>query len=384
MRDDGDMRKFPPSPITSLIDETPLFNLGESTSPDLTVEELVGAEAAAELDKFRLGYGTSAGDSELRGLLAANLGVRDDQVLVTAGAAAALFLLGLLFGDEEGEVVVVRPCFPPVLDALWGTGARISTPRLQFEDGYRLNVTAVSDTLTASTRLVMLASPQNPSGVALARSEAEQLLAVMARVCPQAYLLVDETYREAVHGHALPAESFASLSPRVLTCASLSKSHGAPGLRIGWLTVPDADLYAQLRLAKFNTAVACGSLDEFLATRLLRRAEEVLASRRAFLVDALAVVEEWAGRRRDLLRWIRPDAGAFCCVQLDPVVFGFDDVRRFHAALARRRTLVSRGEWFGDSEHVFRLGFGHVPMETLRAGLDVVGEALSCWDPARR
>lgn len=370
------MRQFPPAPITSLLDETPLYNLGESYCRELTLGELLGADGAERIMRFRLGYGTSAGEPELRRLLAANVGVADDRVLVTAGATSALFLVELLCGDGEDEVVVVQPCFPPMLAALQGIGARIVTMQLRFESGYRLNLAAFSNTLSARTHLVMLASPQNPSGIALRREEIEQVLDAMSRVCPQALLLVDETYREAVYGQAPVPESFASVFPQVLTCASLSKSHGAPGLRIGWLTVPDRGLYDQLRLAKFNTAISCGALDEFLAAEILRRAEPILGARRAYLTEVLAAVEKWVVGHSDQVRWVRPDAGAFCCIQLDPVAFGQHGVRRFYAQLAERRTLVAPGEWFGDSEYVFRLGFGYEPMEKLQTGLEMLTEAL--------
>jgi aspartate/methionine/tyrosine aminotransferase len=370
------MRRFPSSPITQLIDDKPSVNLGESTCRDLSVEELLGPRAAAAVGPLPLGYRTSSGDPELRALIAASTGTDPDHVLVTAGAGAALSLLALLFGEGDGEFLVVRPCFPPVMDSLRGIGGRVVTTMVTFDGGYRLDPASVAAGLSARTRLVLVASPQNPSGVALARDEIDKLLAEMSRVSPEAWLVVDETYREAVYGDAPVPESFATASPRVITCASLSKSHGAPGLRIGWLTVPHAGLYDQLRLAKFNTGISCGALDEVLATELLRRATAVLGPRRAFLAEALPVVRDWVERHHDHVRWVPPDAGAMCCIQLRPEVFGPGGMARFHSRLAEYGVLVSRGEWFGDSPYVVRLGFGHEPMERLRAGLDLVGEAL--------
>jgi aspartate/methionine/tyrosine aminotransferase len=373
------MRRFPPTPITRLVDEAPRYNLGESYCQELTLDELLGShgsDGADRLAQVRLGYRTSAGERELRRLIAANAGVADDQVLVTSGAASALFLLGLLFGDGDQEIVVVQPCFPPTLAALRGIDARVVTTPLRFEDGYRLDLPATSDRLNSRTRLVMLSSPQNPSGVAFTQAEIEQLLAMMSRRCPEALLLVDEVYRESVYGQAPVPASFASLSPRVVTCASLSKSHGAAGLRIGWLTVQDHELYDQLRLAKFNAAISCGALDEVLAVELLRRAESLLAPRRAFLAEALAVVEAWVQSQSGLVRWVRPDAGAICCIQLDPATFGQSGMRRFYAALADRQTSVAPGEWFGDGPNVFRLGFGYEPMDKLKTGLEMISDAL--------
>ena len=368
------MRQFPASPITALIDEKPRYNLGESMALDLTVAGLLGPDGLADLAGVNLGYGTSAGDPELRALLAARLGVADSRVLITGGAAGALFLIGLLCGD--GEILVGRPCFPPAFDALRGSGAQVVTVQSGFDDGYRIDLDAFAGKLSPRTQLVMFASPQNPSGVAITEGEVEGILAAMSRTCPQALLLIDETFREASYGSAPPAASFAGTSPRLLTCASLSKAYGVPGLRAGWLTVPDPALYEQLRLAKFNSSVCCGALDEFLAVAVLSRAGQVLASRGAVLAEARDIVERWIKGHAGRLDWLRPEAGAFCCARLDPGTFGTADIDRFHASLAAERTQVAAGPWFGDSANIIRIGLGYEPADKLELGLDVISGAL--------
>jgi len=368
------MRQFPASPITALIDGKPRYYLGESMAHDLTVAGLLGPGGLASLAEVNLGYGTSAGDPALRALLAARLGIPDDQVLITAGAAGALFLTGLLCSD--GEILVGRPCFPPAFDALRGLGAPVVTVRSRFDDGYRIDLDAFAARLSPRTQLVMFASPQNPAGVTITEGEVEQILAAMSRTCPEALLLIDETFREATYGDTPPAASFAGASPRLLTCASLSKAYGVPGLRVGWLTVPDPGLYEQLRLAKFNSSVACGTIDEFLATKVLAQAEQVLAVRGAVLAESRGIVERWIKAHTGRLHWLRPQAGAFCCMQLDPGSFGPAGIDRFHAHLAGQRTQIAAGPWFGDSAHIIRLGLGYEPADQLELGLDVVSAAL--------
>jgi aspartate/methionine/tyrosine aminotransferase len=235
---------------------------------------------------------------------------------------------------------------------------------------------AFRDRLSARTRLVMHASPQNPSGVAITRHEVDEMLTAMSRRCPGAVLLIDETYREATYGDARPAPTFAGHSGPVLTCASLSKAYGVPGLRIGWLTVADPRLREQLRLAKFNSSVCCGVLDEFLAARVLSRADQLLAARGTLMARARATVERWVGEQEGRLQWLRPEAGAFCCTQLSPDAFGPSGLRRFHDRLAGRRTAVAPGPWFGDSDHVLRLGLAYPPAGQLEQGLGIIAEAL--------
>lgn len=369
------MRQFPASPITVLIDGTPRYNLGESYGRDLSVAEVLGPAGLDPLGRLSLGYGTSAGDPALREILAARLGVPAGQILVTAGAGAALFLTGLLHGD--GAAVLGVPCFPPMLDAVRGIGAQVVTVRSRFEDGYRIDLDQFAASLPASTRLVMFASPQNPSAMPITASEVEQMLAAMSRTCPEAFLLLDETYREATYGDAAPALSFAGTSPRILTCASLSKAHGAPGLRIGWLTVPDPALYDQLRLAKFNSSIACGATDEFLAARLLSQADEILAERAVFLAEARTTMELWMEQNTRHLRWLRPQAGAFCCARLDPAVFGPEEITRFHTLLAEHQTTVSQGPWFADSPTIIRIGLAYEPLPKLEKALAIIADALT-------
>jgi DNA-binding transcriptional MocR family regulator len=137
--------------------------------------------------------------------------------------------------------------------------------------------------------------------------------------------------------------------------------------------VPDPGLREQLRLAKFNSSVCCGAVDEFLAGRLLERAVEILAERAAGLARSRAVVADWAAARAGALRWLPPDAGAIGCVQLGAAI----DPGAFHARLAELGTAVAPGAWFGDSERVFRLGPGFEPPGRLAEGLAAITAALS-------
>src|SRR5581483_4327688 len=104
------MRQFPASPIIALVDESPDVNLGESIGPDLSVADILGQGDPAELAALAgvsLGYGTSAGRQDLRALIAGRVGVPSEQVLITSGAAGALFGVALLHSDHEGDGEIV-------------------------------------------------------------------------------------------------------------------------------------------------------------------------------------------------------------------------------------------------------------------------------------
>jgi len=203
------MRRFAPSPITSLVDDSPRYNLGESYGRELDIADLLADGDAAVLGAVALSYATSAGGRELRQLLGAKLGVDADEILITTGAVSALFLLGLVLAAEDAEVLLAQPCFPPQRAALDGIGANVVAVRTRFEDGYRLDATELGRHLSTRTSLVAVASPQNPSGVVIDRQQIDTLLDAIAMVCPRAFLLVDETFREAVYGEGPVPASFA-------------------------------------------------------------------------------------------------------------------------------------------------------------------------------
>ena len=368
--------RFPYNEIISLLDVNRPFNLAESTSQDLTVGELLDLAGLDRIRGLKLGYGTSAGSIALREEIALACKVSPEQVVTTQGAALGLFLLAFEACRPGDEAVLATPCFPMSRDGLVGAGVDVREVKLSFDDAYRLDLDRIGAALTPRTRLVSIASPQNPSGVQASRADVEQLLALMRERSPQALLFIDETYREASYGDAPAAESLAALDPRIVTGASVSKALGAPGLRTGWLTVADPDLRSRLVVAKMNTVISGSVLDETLATVLLQNRERVLAPRRRLLADALAKLGAWCGEERRRVAWVRPDAGALCCMRLRADAFDAAAVARFWDLLPRHDLQLACGTWFGESERMFRLGFGFLPPERLGPALSALSAAM--------
>jgi aspartate/methionine/tyrosine aminotransferase len=228
--------------------------------------------------------------------------------------------------------------------------------------------------LSERTKLVSLASPQNPSGVAIPPATVRAILQMMQERCPHAYLLMDETYREAAYGSDPVTPSAIALGLKVVSVASLSKCHGAPGLRIGWAITHDRTLREQLVAGKFSTVIACSTLDEALARRVLERSQQ---SRRDHLAAGLSRTADWVRENAEYIEWIRPDAGAICCVRLRPDRFDDAAVTRFYGGLVNQGVRVANGSWFGDEPRVFRLGFGLLPPQEFEAALGGVSAALN-------
>jgi len=368
------MARFPKNEIISLVNDAPKYDLGASVGPGLHLSELFADEA--ELRELPLRYGTAAGDVRVREIVASLHGVGADDVVLTVGGQHTLFMLAFLLCDAGDDALVTTPLYPPVRSMLQAVDANLRGLTLSFDRGYRIDLDAFRNVLTERTKLVSIATPQNPSGAAIPRATIAEMLRIMSEYSPDAYLLVDETYREAAYGEDPIAPTCVNLSPKIISCASLSKCHGAPGLRMGWAITRDAALREQLVLGKFNTVVSNSTVDEYLALQVLRQRDRILGERRVHLAEGVRTTAAWVDAHATFVEWVRPDAGAICCVRLRPAMFDDTAVARFYQMLSAEGVRVGNGTWFGEEPRVFRMGFGALAKADLEAALERVSLAL--------
>ena len=366
------MRKILYTTAHALAETDEGFDLGRSTALDLPFEAILDDALVAELRATDAGYGQVSGHARLRAAIAGRVGVAADEVLVTHGAIGALHLAVFCLCAEGDEVLTVTPGFPATFDIIQSLGAVMRSVALEFDQGFTLDVERLAPLLSDRTRLVLLASPHNPSGVAMSAEAIASVRALMGERAPRSRLLIDETFREASYAGRAPAASAAQVAGDVLTVASLSKAYGVPGLRIGWITCREPELRAHLAIGKGKTAISCSVLDERAALAVLANADSILGARRAALAAGLAAVDAWVARNAERIEWVRPDAGGLCCLRLRARVYDDAAVDRFYAAAAARGVNLAAGDVFLGARRVFRLGFGALPVERLRAALEVL------------
>nr|MBX2880158.1 pyridoxal phosphate-dependent aminotransferase [Granulosicoccus sp.] len=226
--------RFVKSEMLSLTNETVRYDLAESVCSDLTLSDVLGEADYKNLAATPLGYSSAAGNSQLRELIAQRHNdVSADDVVITVGGMHALFLLGQILCVDDKEILIHQPSFPLTVLATQTTNMSVRTFRSDFQHRYRIRPDAVEQQLSPSTGLLFLENPRNPSGVCTDASTVSALLHSMKRVCPDAYLVIDETYREASYANSGSIASMMDKDlgiryPRLVVTGSLSKSHGAP------------------------------------------------------------------------------------------------------------------------------------------------------------
>jgi aspartate/methionine/tyrosine aminotransferase len=351
--------------------DTIAHNLSESSVADRRLADL-GLEV--DLDDLLLCYGDHRGDPVLREAVAAQGdGLGADDVLVTAGAAAALFGLATALLEPGDHAVVVRTNYATNLETPRAIGADLAIVDLRWEDGWALDVEAVAAAVQPGrTKLISVTCPHNPTGTTLPEADLHRLVELAER--SGAILLVDETYRDLTHGHD-PLPLAASLSTRAVSVSSMSKAYGLPGLRVGWSICRDPDLAEMLLAAKEQTVICGPTIDEHIAGRVLADRDRILPPILDDVRARLAVVEGWMGGQ-DTFTWVPPSGGCVGLVRFRDEV-AVDAERFHHVLLADHGTYVGPGHWFELDDRHLRLGFGWPTPDDLAAGLAALTAAAA-------
>jgi histidinol-phosphate aminotransferase len=193
-------------------------------------------------------------------IVAAYLGLPPDQVLLTNGVDEAIHLLCEAYLDPADEVVIVTPTFGMYEVLAAATGARVRT--VQCEGEFRFPLEGTLRARNANTRLIAIASPNNPTGTAATRDEILEI----CRATPNSAVLVDEAYYE-FHGTSVLPEI--SSAPNLFVARTFSKAYGLAGLRAGILAGAAEQVRAVRRVASpYNVnAVALLALPAALEDR---------------------------------------------------------------------------------------------------------------------
>jgi aspartate/methionine/tyrosine aminotransferase len=291
-------------------------------------------------------------------------------VIVTPGAAAALFIVATSILQPGDHVVVARPNYATNVETPRAIGADVGYLDLTYEEGWQVDPARIVELMTPRTKLVSLTSPHNPTGAVMSEAVLRDVIALVEG--SGARLLLDETYREMTFGEPLPVA--ASLSPLAISVSSLSKTYGLPGIRIGWLLTRDRELRERFLSAKEQILITNSVLDEAIALEALSRRPSWLPAIRERIDAALSRTRGWIASDPSF-EWIEPAGGVVGFPRIRPEVEV--DVDRFYRVLLEEYgTVVGPGHWFEQSRRHFRLGYGWPQSSELEAGLAGLSQAV--------
>jgi aspartate/methionine/tyrosine aminotransferase len=349
-------------------------NLSESSYTDAFFREI---DPGIDLRSVVLCYGSHQGHEGLRELIVKESGragntqpvISPDHVLLTIGAAGALFIIATTLLEKGDELIVVRPNYATNIETPRAIGATIKFIDLQFENNWALDLQQIKKAITPQTRYISVTHPHNPTGACLEEAQLKEL----ARIADThgIYVLVDETYRDMVFGSQLPLA--AAYSPRIISVSSLSKTYGLPGLRTGWIICRDNQLLETFLAAKEQMHICGPVLEEELAHSYLLHRDRHFVRIRADIAAKFGIVKSWMYEQEEW-EWVEPQGGCVCFPRLrQPEKI---DLKKFyHLLLEKHGTYVGPGHWFEMPDHYMRIGFGWPSPVQLEDGLNALSAA---------
>ncbi len=259
--------------MSALAVKTGAINLGQGFPDTDGPEEVREAAVRALRDGRGNQYPPGPGVPELRTAIADHqrrfYGLDfdpDTEVLVTAGATEAIAASMLALLEPGDEVIAFEPFYDSYAAGIAMAGAARVPLTLRAPD-FRPDLDALRDAITPSSRLLLLNSPHNPTGMVLTREEATAI----AEIAVEHDLLVvtDEVYEHLVfEGEHLPLISLPGMRDRTVSISSAGKTFSFTGWKVGWVTGSPA-LVAAVRTAKqYLTFVSAGPFQYAVAEAL--------------------------------------------------------------------------------------------------------------------
>ncbi|WP_237479046.1 pyridoxal phosphate-dependent aminotransferase [Lichenibacterium dinghuense] len=243
-------------------------------------------------------------------------------VMTVAGAQNGLFAVMLSLLDPGDEVLVMEPIYATYEATVAAAGASVVRVSASPDDGFRPAVGALAGLVTPRTRAILMANPNNPSGVVMTGDELEAVAAVARR--HDLWVVADEVYESLVfEGEHRSIRALPGMAERTATIGSLSKSHAMTGWRTGWVVGPE-DLIRHLDRLGLNMLYGQpGFIQEAAIVALGDYDATTAVMREAYRARVDAVAEGLAGVPGLVL--LRPASGMFALIDVRGTGLGSTD-----------------------------------------------------------
>ncbi len=344
------------------------FSAGE---PDFATPEHISAAAKQAIDAGKTRYGPAAGEPKLREAIAHKLQTDNglcygaENIIVTNGGKHSLFNLMLSLLNPGDEVIIPAPywvSYPEMVKLAGGTPVIIQT---DAESQFKITPEQLQKAITANTRLCVINSPSNPTGMVYTPDELAALAAVIVK--NDILVVSDEIYEKLVYDGAKHV-SIGAIDPeiyeRTLVSSGFAKAYSMTGWRVGWLAGPVEIIRAATRIQGHSTSNVC-TFAQWGAIAALEGSQACVESMR------LAFAE----RRQAMFDYINAIPG-LSCAKPDGAFYVFPSIQKTgmtslefcDALLEEQKVAVIPGIAFGADSYI-RLSYA-TDMETIKKGME--------------
>ncbi len=356
------------------------FGAGE---PDFDTPVNIKDAAKKAIDSGFTKYTPTSGTQELKAAICEklkqdnSLDYSPDQILVSCGAKHSIFNTVMALCEEGDEVVIPSPFWVSYPEMVNLSGAKPVIIKTTQDSNLKITPDQLKKAITPKTKLFIMNSPSNPTGMVYSRKELESIAEILVenKVC----CISDEIYEKIIYDgeHA----SIASLSPEMkeltIVVNGLSKSYSMTGWRIGYAAGPKEVMGAMSNLQDHSTSNPT-SISQKAAHEALRgpqdemkRMVEAFRERRNYMVQRLNSIEGVECLLPEGAFYTFPNISAMIDKKYDGKLIK-DSFSLTEILLAEAKVAVIPGAVFGDDNHI-RLSYA-TSMENIKKGLDRIEE----------
>jgi aspartate/methionine/tyrosine aminotransferase len=341
-------------------------NLAESSVRDVLFKDI-----QINLTDLVIAYGDHTGKPALRDLIADEYkNISGNDVLLTVGAAGALFIIHSSLLKKEDHLIIIRPNYATNIETPRSIGCEISFIDLLFEQNYALDTAKIKAAICPNTKLISITTPHNPTGTIVSEEQLHAVIKIAEEM--NCYVLVDETYREIAF--QTPTTLAASLSKKAISISSVSKAYGVPGIRLGWLITQDKSLQHLFLAAKEQIHICNSIVDEEICYQYILKKKNYFPAIQKEIQTCFSILKKWI-KAHDYLEWVEPSGGVVCFPRFKSNI-NIDIRKSYKTLLADYKTYLGPGHWFEQSKHSFRLGFGWEKLDAFEKGLNNIDKAI--------
>ncbi len=327
-------------------DKVLFLSIGE---PDLPPPKAILDMAEKQMRAGRTRYSPGEGERSILGALSRHYTklmhrpIGENQFIYLAGTQTALYVAFNSILEMGDEVLLFDPYYATYEAVVTAPGGIPVAVPLDPDRNFHPNLDAIEKAITPRTRAILLNSPSNPTGAVFTATEIASISAIARK--HDLWIVSDEVYATLIHdGHSFSSPFMdKAMEERTIVVSSISKSHGIPGFRSGWIAASSDYVKHTLALAETMLFGQQPFLQDAAAFALDNPFPEVKAMKDAYFTRGKALVETLSKSNR--VRASVPEGGMFVMVDVRPT--GMTGEAFARKLLAEEDVVTMPGESFG-------------------------------------
>lgn len=339
--------------------------------PDFDTPEHIKAAAKQALDAGKTKYGPVAGELQLKAAIARklqsdnNLNYQPENIIVTNGGKHSLYNLMMALIEPGDEVIIPAPYWLSYPEMVKLASGKPVIVRTDASTGYKITPEQLNRAITPKTKLFVLNSPSNPTGMVYTPAEIKALAQVI--VDRDILVVSDEIYEKIIYDGAQHV-SIGSLGKeifdRTLISSGFAKGYSMTGWRIGYLAGPIELIKATSTIQGHSTSNVC-TFAQYGAIAALESSQESVEKMRLAFADRREVIFELLDAIPGI-SCIKPDGAFYMFVNISKT--GMTSLQFCDAFLEQHQVAVIPGIAFGADDHI-RLSYA-TDLGTIKKALE--------------